>query len=117
MNQCAGAIGKPVSEAIAMELAMLRDGRKDDPVPARSLRMAIRKQMEKAAQGDLRALEYLSDRIEGKPKVTVAGDNEAPIAFQIEHQHTARQFIMSELQRIADRTGVIEAIAKPDSDE
>jgi len=112
-----GVIGKPVSEAISMELAMMRDGRRDDPVPARSLRMAIRAQLEKAAKGDLASLAWLADRMEGKAKQVLAGDSDAPISItaQVERGEAARLHIMNELARIAARTEIIDAVVNPES--
>ena len=91
---------KPVRDAIFMELAAAEEGR-EDPVPKRSLRMAIRKQFEKAADGDLEALRFLCERMEGKPKTIVAGDSEDPIHLALSRAEDARERIAAALTRIA----------------
>ena len=96
-------LGKPITDAIGMELAMIADGRKDDPVPARSLRAAIRKQLERASKGDLASLQFLAERIEGKPRVHIAGDDELPIQVQVTRGEDAARRITEQLGRIAAR--------------
>jgi hypothetical protein len=93
-------LGKPITDAIGQELAMMADGRVDK-VPATSLRMAIRRQIQKASKGDLRALEFLADRCEGKPKTIVAGDSEEPIQLALSRGEDARERIAAALTRIA----------------
>jgi Resolvase, N terminal domain/Family of unknown function (DUF5681) len=64
---------KPIRDAIFMELAAADEGR-EDPVPKRSLRMAIRQQLDKASSGDLAALQFLAERIEGNLRRLEPGD-------------------------------------------
>jgi Family of unknown function (DUF5681) len=103
---------KPVSDAIAMELAAAEQGR-EDPVPARSLRAAIRRQLEKAAKGDLNALVFIAERTEGKARTIIAGDAAEPLAFRVEHGHEARLHIEEALRRIASR--VVSADPDPET--
>src|SRR5262245_53284742 len=94
---------KPIRDAIFLELAAAEEGR-EDPVPKRSLRMAIRKQLEKACGGDLAALQFLAERIEGRPKQVVIGDSEeSAIALTVSRGEDAQAKILQQLSRIAGR--------------
>jgi Family of unknown function (DUF5681) len=94
---------KPIRDAILMELAAADEGR-EDPVPKRSLRMAIRRQLEKACGGDLAALQFIAERIEGKPKQALVGDSEeSPIALMVSRGEDARTKILEQLSRIGGR--------------
>jgi len=53
----------------------------------------IRKQMERAAEGDLAALTFLAERAEGKPKAVIAGDALDPIAITVQRGEEARNVI------------------------
>jgi hypothetical protein len=111
-------LGKPVTDAIGQELAMLADGRVD-PVPARSLRAAIRAQLAKAAKGNLASLAWLAERIEGKVATVVAGDAANPIAFAVTHHEEAeraRAHIASELARMHARSMIVEGEVVEDTD-
>src|SRR5262247_3198839 len=77
-----GAGKKPVATAISQELAMIQDGRVDK-VPKVSLRAAIQRQLEKASDGDLAALNFIAERTEGKAKTIVGGDSDVPIHVQV----------------------------------
>ena len=50
------------------------------------LRKAIDAQMNKAAEGDLAAIQFIAERHEGRPAqaVTLAGDSENPLVARIE---------------------------------
>src|SRR5262245_25472714 len=94
---------KPIRDAIFMELAAAEEGR-EDPVPKRSLRMAVRKQLEKACNGDLAALQFLAERIEGKPKQVLVGDGEeSAIALTVSRGEDAQARILEQLSRIGSR--------------
>ena len=49
------------------------------------VRAAIRMQIQKAEEGDLKALEFLADRIDGKPgqSVEVTGADGGPVAMSL----------------------------------
>jgi Family of unknown function (DUF5681) len=100
---------KPITDAIYMELAAAEDGR-EDAVPARSLRMAIRKQLEKASQGDLNALIFLTERTEGKARQVITGDDQQPIQITLERGEEARARIIAELNRIGSRMVEVEVV-------
>lgn len=50
------------------------------------IRQAIERQMDKAADGDLAAVQFIADRTDGKPEqaVTLGGDPENPLIARIE---------------------------------
>ena len=50
------------------------------------IRKAIEAQINKASEGDLNSLQFLADRIDGKPAqaVTLSGDPDAPLVTRIE---------------------------------
>jgi hypothetical protein len=73
---------RPFQRAIEMENAM-RDDNRLDPVPAASARAIIRKVWEKALEGDLAAVTFLAERVEGKPKATIGGDADNPLTFML----------------------------------
>jgi hypothetical protein len=94
---------KPIRDAIFMELASADEGR-EDPVPKRSLRMAIRQQLDKASSGDLAALQFLAERMEGKPKQVLVGDaEESAIALTVTRGEDARAQVLEQLARISSR--------------
>jgi Family of unknown function (DUF5681) len=99
-NPGGNRVNKPIRDAIFMELAAAEEDR-EDPVPKRSLRMAIRKQLEKACGGDLAALQFLAERIEGKPKHVIVGDSEeSAIALAVTRGEEARTRLIEQLSRI-----------------
>lgn len=55
------------------------------PEDEHRLRIALEKLMDKAASGDLPAIQTLADRLDGKPaqQVTLAGDSDAPLQVRI----------------------------------
>jgi Family of unknown function (DUF5681) len=110
---------KPIRDAIFMELAAAEEGR-EDPVPKRSLRMAVRKQLEKACNGDLAALQFLAERMEGKPKQVIVGDGEEdPIALMVSRGEEARTRVLEQLSRIGSQvvSGIIEDTNASDEDK
>src|SRR5262245_66658863 len=80
---------RPFQRAIEMECAM-RDDNRLDPVPAASARAIIRKVWDKALAGDLASVVYLSERVEVKPRATIGGDDEYPIALTLGRADEAR---------------------------
>src|SRR5262245_34564093 len=115
-NPLGRAITKPIDDAIRQEFAMVADGRVD-PVPKTSLRMTVRKQMEKAAKGSLASLAWLAERTEGKARQVISGDASDPIAVTISRGADATAMIERELARIASRQAAIEGEAVEAGDE
>ena len=100
---------RPFQRAIEMECAM-RDDNRLDKVPAASARAIIRKVWEKALEGDLASVIYLSERVEGKPKAIIGGDSGDPIHVQVSRGEDAAQRISQALARIASAE-VVEGLA------
>src|SRR5262245_56746867 len=107
---------RPFQRAIEMECAM-RDDDRLDPVPKASARAIIRKVWEKALEGDLAAVTYLSERVEGKPKTIIGGDADAPISVMLSRGEDASTRIASALTRIGSRIAEIDAVAVATDDE
>jgi Family of unknown function (DUF5681) len=97
-----GAGKKPVATAISQELAMIQDGRVDK-VPKVSLRAAIRRQLEKASEGDLAALNFIAERTEGKAKTVISGDSAEPLLLHVTRGEEAASHIMDQLRQIGER--------------
>jgi Family of unknown function (DUF5681) len=103
-NPGGGGTRKPFVDAVNMELAMNAQGRLD-PVPKLSARGLIRVQIAKAAEGDLAALTFLAERVEGKAKAIVTGESSEPIQLMITRGDEARDRIVEQLNQIAARGG------------
>src|SRR5262245_40420351 len=101
---------RPFQRAIEMECAM-RDDNRLDPVPKASARAIIRKVWEKALEGDLASVIYLSERVEGKPKAIIGGDSGDPIHVQVSRGEEAAAKITAALARIASAE-LIDAVAE-----
>jgi hypothetical protein len=116
-NPDGGRGKKPIRTAIHLELAMMEEG-KLDPVPKLSARAMVRAQIRKAVKGDSAAFAAIADRSDGRPSVTVSGDNENPLLVSVGRGDgdTPSARIMAQLERIAARQ-VIEAVADEGSDE
>jgi hypothetical protein len=66
--------------------------------------MAIRQQLDKACSGDLAALQFLAERMEGKPKQVLVGDaEESAIALTVTRGEDARAQVLEQLARISSR--------------
>jgi hypothetical protein len=107
---------RPFQRAIEMECAM-RDDDRLDPVPKASARAIIRKIWEKALEGDLASVVYLSERVEGKPRAVIAGDSTEPIQLMVSRGYDARTRIMEHLERISSRGVEIVAVATVEDGE
>jgi hypothetical protein len=82
--------------------------------------MAVRKQLEKACNGDLAALQFLAERMEGKPKQVIVGDGEEdPIALMVSRGEEARTRVLEQLSRIGSQvvSGIIEDTNASDEDK
>src|SRR5262249_36332759 len=101
-NPEGGRARKPFVDAINMEVAMRNEGRLD-PVPKASIRAMIRTLWQKALDGDLASLTYLTERVEGKARVQVTGDDQFPIAVTVSRGDDAAARIASHLARIGGR--------------
>jgi Family of unknown function (DUF5681) len=101
-NPGGGGTRKPFVDAVNMELAMNAQGRLD-PVPKLSARGLIRVQIAKAAEGDLAALTFLAERVEGKAKAIVTGDSTEPISVMVSRGEDAQAVILAHLERIGQR--------------
>jgi hypothetical protein len=115
-NPEGGRAGKPIRDAIRLELAMMEQGR-EDPIPALCARAMVRAQIRKAVKGDTAAFNAIADRSDGKPKVTFTGDDEDPIQISVTRGDESRQKIMAELERIASRQVAIEVVADEGSEQ
>jgi hypothetical protein len=62
---------KPFRDALRMEIAEAAKDRRD-------LRVVARKLIDKAAEGDVRAIEELANRLDGKVPQAIVGDEEHP---------------------------------------
>jgi Family of unknown function (DUF5681) len=101
-NPSGGASRKPFRDAINMELKMFERGEKDR-VPRNSPRSLIRAQILKAEKGDLAALQFLAERVEGKATTVVGGDSEYPFHLIAERGDEARMRIEERLRAIGQR--------------
>ena len=81
---------------------MMEQGRLD-PVPKLSARAMVRAMIKKACDGDVQAFNAVADRSDGKPKMIVGGDSEAPIELIVTRGDEARSKIAEQLERIAQR--------------
>jgi Family of unknown function (DUF5681) len=108
--------GKPIRDAIRLELAMMEQG-KLDPVPKLSARAMVRAQIKKAVKGDTAAFNAIADRSDGKPRVVFSGDEEEPIAISVTRGDDARSRIEAALNQLATRQAVIEAVADEGSEQ
>jgi hypothetical protein len=72
-------------------------------VPRASARAIVRKIWEKALEGDLASVVYLSERVEGKPRAIVSGDSNEPIAIAVSRGADAASHIMDQLRQIGER--------------
>ena len=98
-NPEGGRAGKPIRDAVRLELKMMEQGR-EDRIPALCARSMVRAMIKRACEGDVAAFNAISDRCDGKPKVEIGGSDE-PILLALSRAEDARERIAAGLSRIA----------------